>query len=102
MDWEDKMVYDDLQERILGRLAFRIEGTMWNAYWAPGQHTLEGARLLGSIKVSLVSSRDGPVYDGFIQLMKKAFDSIVEEITGRTPEWSVLRDAPEHERGGTA
>ena len=37
----------------IGRLAMRVEGTMWNAYYAM-PNTIDDAMLLGSIRMRLV------------------------------------------------
>lgn len=83
----------------LGRLAFRIEGDMWVAYYAM-THTMEGAILVGSIRRAFVTDRKNKA--AFIRLMKQGAKPLLEEITqGKVKGWST-RPAPESERGGNA
>jgi hypothetical protein len=83
----------------IGRLAFRQEGGMWNAYWAPNQNNMDKALLIGSIRLSTV---EGKIREDFMDLMKASFDNIVKDRLGRKPTWSKPRPAPESERGGNA
>jgi hypothetical protein len=89
------MPEDKLQ---IGRLAMRHEGEMWNAYWAqPG--TMEGAILLGSIRMSVVA--DLEMKDMFMTFMRVAVAQACKEATGVNPDWSAQPErAPEHERSG--
>jgi hypothetical protein len=81
----------------IGRLALRHEGDWWNAYWAPNQHNMENALLIGSIRMSCVI---GSVREDFMRLMRLAFEIKVREVTGENPTWSGERPAPESERSG--
>jgi hypothetical protein len=83
----------------VGRLAFRQEGEFWNAYWAPNQHNLNKAILIGCIRLNTVK---GQVREDFMQLMQNAFNVIVEDIMDETPVWSKPKTAPENERSGNA
>lgn len=82
----------------VGRLALRVEGNFWNAYYAlPG--TMEGAVLLGSIAMQFV--KDPARKQVFMDLMREAVSDILEELTGVRPSWpAVPQTAPEHERAG--
>lgn len=82
----------------IGRLALRVEGEFWNAYWAPRQDSMEGAILLASIRMSLVA--DGsPVKGEFMELAKNGFSQVVRDITGgQIARWNEPRPAPERER----
>jgi hypothetical protein len=55
----------------VGRLAQRREGGFWNAYWVPQQHTMDGALLVGSIRLSV----KGRFREDFIALMQAAFSA---------------------------
>ena len=90
-----------MAKREIGRLALREEGDFWNAYWAPRTDTMEGALLLGSIRLSVVKP-NAEVYDLFVETMRKAFSGVVADITGHEPTWSDPRGAPETERSGRA
>ena len=81
----------------LGRLALRHEGEWWNAYWARSQHSMEGAVLLGTIRMTVAKGR---AKDVFMAAMQEAFGQMVEEMTGEAPTWSEPRTAPETERAG--
>jgi len=84
----------------IGRLAFRKEGIMWNAYYAHGD-TMKGAMLLGSIKMSCI--QDYPMRKTeFKMLMQDVVADILEDITGVRPDWGDEQEAPEHERSGNA
>ena len=81
-----------------GRLAFRVEGTMWNAYWALPD-TMEGALLIGSIAMAAVQNVKRK--HTFMILMKDAVASIFAEKGIEIDRWTT-QSAPEHERGGNA
>lgn len=84
----------------IGRLAFRVEGDTWNAYYAM-KDTMDGAILLASIKMSFV--QDPEYRDQFIALMRNGVADLIEENTGTRPEWpNKPQPAPEHERSGSA
>jgi hypothetical protein len=80
------------------RLAFREEGTFWNAYLAlPG--TMEGAKLMGSIGMGAVR-KNQELKDQFMKLMQQALADAVQELTGEEiTEWKTFL-APEAERAG--
>lgn len=86
----------------VGRLALRVEGEWWVAYWAPRQQDMRGAVMLGTIRMSVVGPPGAPVYEGFVELMRVAFGNMVEDVTGRQPSWGGLEPAPESERSGRA
>jgi hypothetical protein len=84
----------------IGRLAFRVEGELWNAYWAPRQDSMEGAVSLGSIRMNL--ARDQLVKDAFMATMKLAFSVVARDVIGTDPTWRAPEPAPERERSGSA
>lgn len=84
----------------IGRLAFRREGNVINAYWAQTS-TMDEAVLIGSIRAS-VCEADEEVWDGFKVLMREAFSGIVFQTIGVRPAWGSEQAAPEHERAGRA
>lgn len=84
----------------IGRLAFRVEGNNWNAYFAKPD-TMDGAIFMGTIPMGFVT--DNPERKrGFMDLMKACFDDFIQGSIGQRPEWSDLQRAPEHERSGHA
>jgi hypothetical protein len=81
-----------------GRLAMRVEGENWVAYYAMPD-TMVDAVFLGSIRMGAV--RRSPRYkETFMTLMREIVSDIIEEQTGVRPDWNGPRRAPEHERSG--
>jgi hypothetical protein len=84
----------------MGRLALRVEGYLWVAYYALPD-TMEGAIFLGSIRTEFVEDAERKLV--FMALMKEAVSDIIEDKTGERPTWPEgEQPAPEHERGGNA
>lgn len=82
------------------RLAFRIEGKNWVAYFAPTD-SMKGAVLLGSVQMNLVHG-NGPRKEQFMAFMRDCFGDVCQEIFGTRPEWKELVPAPQHERSSNA
>lgn len=82
----------------IGRLAMRVEGEYWNAYYMM-PNTVEGAVLLGSIRYALVAN-EHPRKWFFMELMEDAVADMVFETTGQYPEWGPPQASPEHEKAG--
>ncbi len=80
----------------LGRVAFRVEGENWNAYYAlPG--TMEGAVYLASIKLTLVETSARK--SAFMALMRDVVGDMIEQTLGTRPIWPTPpQPAPESER----
>lgn len=85
---------------IPGRLALRVEGDNWNAYFAK-HNTMEGAIFMGSIPMAFVVDRPERK-EQFMRLMKDCFDDFIEEQTGVRSKWDEPIAAPESERTGNA
>lgn len=86
--------------RAIGRLALRVEGDNWVAYYAQ-EHTMKDALLLGSIKMALVV--DHPTRKAaFMEIMKDAVGDMIRAATGEKPGWNAPQRAPENERSGRA
>lgn len=85
----------------VGRLAMRVEGNLWVAYYAM-PNTMEDALFLGSIQMAFVQNESAKQI--FMALMRDAVTAIIKEETGETPEWPnpFGRPGPAHERGGRA
>jgi hypothetical protein len=83
----------------VGRLAFRVEGALWNCYWA--QHgTMEHSVLMGSLNMKL--AENSLFKNQFMQLMKDCLADVIRDLTnGEVADWSEER-AAEHERSGNA
>lgn len=87
------------QEQV-GRLALRLEGDLWNAYYAMPD-TMDGAILLGSLRMRL--AHDPLLKQAFMALMQEAVSRLLQEKFGERPTWPTgPQPAPEHERGGRA
>jgi hypothetical protein len=88
------------QLRKIGRLAFRVEGDTWRAYYALTE-TMDGAIPLGSVAMRFVQTPARR--DQFIAFMREAVADLIEESTGTRPQWpDPPQRAPEHERSGSA
>lgn len=85
----------------MGRLAMRVEGDWWNAYYAMPD-TMEDAILLGSIRMIFV--HDFSAKEIFMALMRDAVSAIIKDRIGVEPSWPDEggKPAPEHERAGRA
>jgi len=83
----------------IGRLALRVEGDLWVAYYALTD-TMEHAVFLGSIRMQFVQDKARKAV--FMMLMQEAVADIIEQKTGSRPDWRKPHRAPEHERGGNA
>jgi hypothetical protein len=83
----------------VGRMALRVEGDFWVAYYAKEQTSMEGAIKLGSIRMRFVSG-DADAKQSFIGLMSAVMSQTIEDATGQAPEWGEPKPAPEHERAG--
>jgi len=82
-----------------GRIAFRVEGQWWVAYWAKPD-TMIGAIMLGSIRMSVASVPESKAQ--FIACMKAGLQAALSETTGaKVKNWRT-EAAPEHERSGSA
>lgn len=86
------------KQEMIGRLAMRHEGDLWVAYYALTD-TMEGAVLLGSIKMALVVENT-KCKDAFMSLMRECVSDMLEEKLGTRPTWQGAHAAPEHERSG--
>jgi hypothetical protein len=88
------------ERQKMGRLALRVEGSLWCAYYALPD-TMDGALFLGSIRLQFVEDAERKLV--FMALMKEAVGDILEEKVGERPTWPEgEQPAPEHERGGNA
>ncbi len=87
---------DDKQQ--VGRLALRVEGDWWVAYYALPD-TMDGAFEMGRIAMGLVQDRRRK--QAFMDLMRDGVAEFLQDMTGERPDFE-LRAAPEHERAGRA
>lgn len=86
-----------INRKQLGRLALRVEGDNWSAYYAMPD-TMKDAIHLASIRLKLVE----PIArkNAFMALMKDIVSDLIEDAIGKRPSWNKPETAPEHERGG--
>lgn len=88
------------QQAKIGRIALRVEGDNWVAYWAD-VGTMEGAILLGSIAMAFVNHSPKRKAE-FIELMNQCAADALEDILGTRPTWNEPHAAPENEKSGNA
>lgn len=81
-----------------GRIAFRVEGNLWCAYYAE-PHTMDGAIFLASICLSLVQKRE--IKNRFMQILQDIVGDVLSGNGRKIDRWS-FAPAPDHERGGNA
>ena len=86
-----------MSKQQMGRLAMRVEGDWWVAYYAL-PNTMDGALKLGSIRMGIVI--DWQRKELFMSMMKDAVSEIIKGGFGADVEWPDPRPAPEHERSG--
>lgn len=79
----------------LGRLAMRIEGDYWVAYYAMAD-TMEEAIELGRIALVAVDPEHRRL--AFMHMMQDVVGDIFEKQIGARPTWPTTRPAPKHER----
>ena len=80
------------------RLAFREEGSFWNAYLAL-PNTMDGAKLIGSIAIGAVKGNSG-IKTKFMDVMKDIIAEAIKDTTGTVvDDWST-EHAAEAERAG--
>jgi hypothetical protein len=85
----------------VGRLAVRVEGDRWVAYYALPD-TMEAPIFLGSIAIGAVTANE-ECKAAFIMLMRAVVEDFLREMMGARPTWGALQPpAPEHERAGNA
>jgi hypothetical protein len=89
-----------MDEVPMGRLALRVEGENWNAYYALPD-TMEGAIFLGSIRMGAVAN-NAARKRAFMDLMRDIVAEILQDVCGERPTWNEPERAPEHERGGSS
>jgi hypothetical protein len=84
----------------VGRIALRVEGDWWVAYFAKPK-TMEGAIELARVRMTVVRP-DAKRKAAFMELVRSYIDEILAEQTGVTPSWPEPVLAPEHEKAGRA
>ena len=85
-------------EKMQVRIAFRVEGSWWNAYLAMPD-TIEGAILMASMPIR-VAKESPEITEAFKELCRQIFEHALghPEAELRYEEYT----APEHERSGSA
>lgn len=84
----------------VGRLAMRVEGENWNAYYALPD-SMKNTVFIGSIRMGAVVNNPQRKQE-FMLMMSDIVSDIIEEHTGHRPTWGGPQSAPEHERSGAA
>lgn len=82
----------------VGRVAFRIEGANWNAYWALPD-SMRGAVFIASTRFAVVDGKPDRKRE-FMAFVRAAISDIFFEQYGDRPQWPEPegRAAPDHER----
>lgn len=89
-----------MTDQKIGRLALRVEGNLWVAYYAPPD-SMKDAIFLGSIQMRFV--QDAQRKAAFMGMMRDAVADLLEEVVGVRPNWPEgAQIAPQHERAGRA
>lgn len=84
----------------MGRLAMRVEGDLWVAYYAL-PNTMKDAIFLGSIQMAFV--QDWQKKELFMSMMKDCVSDLIKERIGADASWpDGPAPAPAHERAGRA
>lgn len=86
-------------KRQVGRVALRVEGAWWVAYYALAD-TMDGAEELARIRMTLVQDPERKA--AFMALMRDSVSDIFRDEIGERPEWQAPKAAPEYERSGAA
>ena len=82
-----------------GRIAFRVEGDWWVAYFARAE-SMEGAHEIGRIRMNVVQDRERKSI--FMDLVRHFVGEALEDIAGQKVDFKDPVNAPEHERSGRA
>lgn len=83
----------------VGRLALRVEGDVWVAYYALPD-SMKDPVFLGSIRMGAVVGNEERK-QAFMRMMMDIVSDILEDETGTRPLWpNAPQPAPEHERSG--
>lgn len=82
----------------VGRVAFRVEGANWNAYWALPD-TMRDAVFIASTRFSAVAGKPERKAQ-FMAFVREVISDLFFEHWGKRPEWPEPEGhaAPEHER----
>lgn len=86
-------------KKQMGRLALRVEGDWWVAYYAMPD-TMADAIDLGRIRMAAV--QDQGRKQAFMALMREFIGDAFLANVSETPDWNDPVPAPEHERAGRA
>jgi hypothetical protein len=86
------------QPAQIGRVALRVEGDWWVAYYALPD-TMDGAIEMGRVLMALVQQSKRK--RAFMDLMRSAVGEFLKDATGVQPDF-ITSAAPEHERAGRA
>lgn len=86
-------------KHLMGRLALRVEGDWWVAYYALPD-TMEGAIDMGRVRMSIVQDQGRKA--AFMAIFSSAVADFIADQFGVMPDMNDPRPAPEHERAGRA
>lgn len=89
-----------MNTKKIGRLALRVEGPRWVAYFAD-HDSMDDAVEIGSMLMSVVG-RSPQCKEKFRELMQLAMVDVIYNASGMEAEWGDATVAPECERAGNA
>lgn len=78
------------ETQLMGRIMFRVEGSMWNAYYGLPD-SMEGAIYLGGIQMAFVEERQHK--EAFMSIMRAGISKLIPGVAS----WKT-QAAPEHEK----
>jgi len=78
----------------VGRLAMRVEGQWWVAYFA-SPDSMKDAIRLGKVRMNVV--QDEGRKQAYMRIFRSFIAEIIKGSVGKEPDWSI-EDAPAHER----
>ncbi len=81
----------------LGRLAMRVEGDWWVAYWA-APNSMKRSTEIARLRMSLAA--DPVLKEAFLGFCQSAMSVTIKAATGKTPGWNDPVGAPEQEKSG--
>jgi hypothetical protein len=84
-----------------GRIALRIEGKWWVAYWARSMTSMDGAIGLARVRANLVE-RDPEIKQRFIEFAQFVMTRGLQAVGATVERWNDPVDAAEHEKSGRA
>ena len=87
-------------KNLVGRVALRVEGDWWVAYYA-SPDKMDDAIEIARSRMGIVK-QNSAYKAAFMGLIQDVISGFIEAKTGVNPDWNDPVPAPEHERAGRA